>query len=48
MLKLYENIKKRRLELGMTQNDLSEKLGYKEKSAISKIEKGKVVYGEDL
>lgn len=42
MLELYKNIKKRRLELGMTQSDLAEKLGYSDKSMIAKIENGKV------
>lgn len=42
MLDLYKNIKKRRLELGMTQSDLAEKLGYSDKSMIAKIESGKV------
>ena len=42
MLELYKNIKKRRLELGMTQSDLAEKLGYSDKSMIAKIESGKV------
>lgn len=42
MLQLYENIKKRRRELNMTQSDLAEKLGYADKSMIAKIEKGTV------
>lgn len=42
MLKLYENIKNRRLELGLTQSQLAEKLGYADKSMIAKIEKGQV------
>ena len=42
MLKLYENIKSRRIELGMTQSQLAEKLGYADKSMIAKIEKGAV------
>lgn len=40
MLELYNNIKKRRLELNMTQSDLAKKLGYADKSMIAKIEKG--------
>lgn len=40
MLELYKNIKKRRLELNMTQSDLAKKLGYADKSMIAKIEKG--------
>lgn len=42
MLKLYENIKNRRLELGLTQSQLAEKMGYADKSMIAKIEKGQV------
>ena len=40
MLELYKNIKRRRLELEMTQSDLAKKLGYSDKSMIAKIEKG--------
>jgi len=39
---LSENIKNRRLELGLTQTDLAQMLGYSDRSAISKIEKGEV------
>ena len=39
MLQLYKNIKKRRLELQLTQTDLATKLGYADKSMIAKIEK---------
>ena len=35
-----ENIARRREQLGMTQEELAEKMGYKHKSSISKIEKG--------
>ena len=42
MLKLYENIKKRRIELKMSQQDLADKVGYTSKSMISRIEKGLV------
>lgn len=42
MLQLYENIKKRRMELHMTQTELASKLGYADKSMIAKIERGKV------
>ena len=35
-----ERIKKRRKELGMTQEDLSNKLGYRSKTTIAKIENG--------
>ena len=42
MMKLYENIKKRRLELHMSQQTLAELTGYADKSMIAKIEKGQV------
>ena len=35
-----ERIKYHRLQLGMTQEELAKKLGYKSKSTIQKIEKG--------
>lgn len=41
-MELYENIRKLRLEKGMTQSELAEKAGYKDRSIISKIESGKV------
>lgn len=34
------NLKNRRLELGMSQDELAQKLGYKTRSSINKIEKG--------
>lgn len=42
MLDLYKNIKKRRLELELTQSDLAQRLGYSDKSMIAKIEKGAI------
>lgn len=42
MLELYRNIKKRRTELGISQQELSDKVGYSGKSMISKIERGEV------
>lgn len=42
MLELYKNIKKRRLELELTQTELANKMGYADKSMIAKIEKGLV------
>jgi len=42
MLELYKNIKKRRNELQMTQSELAEKMGYADKSMISRIEKGEI------
>ena len=41
MPKLYDNIKKRRLELGMTQTELAQAVGYSDKSAIAHIESGR-------
>lgn len=37
---LYENIRKRRKELGLSQKELADKLGYKSTSTIAKIENG--------
>ena len=42
MLSIYVNIKNRRLELGLSQTELALKLGYKDKTMISKIEAGRV------
>ena len=42
MLKLYQNIKARRIQLGLTQTELAIKAGYSDKSMIAKIEKGDV------
>ncbi len=42
MDKLYENIKKRRQELGLTQMELAKKLGYTNRASISKVEAGVV------
>lgn len=39
-MNLYKNIRNRRVELGMSQECLSMKVGYSDKSMISKIEKG--------
>lgn len=41
MLNLYKNIRQRRLALGITQKELSERLGYKSVSTIAKIEAGR-------
>lgn len=38
-MELGDRIKKRRIELNLTQDELAEKLGYKSKSTITKIEK---------
>lgn len=42
MLELYINIKKRRLELGLTQTELAKLVGYADKSMIARIEAGSV------
>ena len=42
MIELYMNIKKRRIELGLTQTELAKRLGYADKSMIAKIEKGNI------
>lgn len=41
MSELYDRIKARRIELGLTVEELAQKMGYKDKSSISKIENGK-------
>jgi len=48
MVELYENIKKRRIELGMTQTELANKVGYSDKGMISKVENGKVDIPQSL
>ena len=40
--KVYQRIRQRRNELGLTQSELAEKLGYTSYSTIAKIEAGKV------
>ena len=42
MLELYKNIKKYRLSLGMSQEELAKMAGYTDRSSIAKIEKGQV------
>lgn len=37
---IYDRIRNRREELGMSQQELADKLGYKSRSAINKIEQG--------
>lgn len=39
-MELYQRIKARREELGMSQNELAKRLGYKDRSTIAKIEAG--------
>lgn len=41
MSEIYDRIKQRRLELGLTVEELAQRMGYKDKSSISKIENGK-------
>ena len=41
MLELYQNIKERRLALGMSQQELADELEYTSRSSIAKIEAGK-------
>ena len=41
-MKLYENIRSKRLEYSWTQSDLAKRMGYSDKSMIAKIEAGKV------
>jgi len=40
MSNIGKNIKERRESLGMSQDELAEKMGYKSRSTIAKIEKG--------
>ncbi len=40
MLELYQRIRQRRKELGMSQEELAKKLGYKSRSSVNKIESG--------
>lgn len=42
MLKLYENIKKRRIQLNISQQELAELVGYRGRSMVSQIESGNV------
>ena len=42
MEQLYKNIRARRIELGMTQQELAEKMGYTNRSSIAKVENGTV------
>lgn len=42
MLEIYHNIRERRKNLGMTQQELALKVGYTDRSTIAKIEAGKI------
>ena len=39
-MELYQRIRKRRGELGLSQEELAQKMGYKSRSSINKIEMG--------
>lgn len=39
-MKWYEKIKEYRLDRGWTQDELAEKMGYKDRTSIAKIESG--------
>ena len=39
-MELYKNIRTRRIELGLTQEELAKKIGYRSISTIAKIERG--------
>lgn len=41
LLSIGDIIKKRRLEIGLSQQELADKVGYKSRSSINKIELGK-------
>lgn len=41
-MKLYENIKNRRIELNLSQTELAKRVGYKDKASISRVENGKL------
>lgn len=40
-MKVYDRIRQRRIELNMSQEELAQKMGYKTRSAINKIETGR-------
>lgn len=42
MLDLYVNIRNRRKELGMSQEELAKKVGYTSRSTIARIENGEI------
>ena len=41
MLELFKRIRSRREELGISQDELAKRIGYKSRSSINKIEMGK-------
>ena len=42
IIDLYKNIKRERIEKGMSQEELARKVGYADKTMISRIENGKI------
>lgn len=46
-MSMCDRIKKRRLELNMSQEELALKVGYESRSAINKIELGKIGIQQD-
>ena len=46
MPELYTNIRNRRITLHLTQDELAKKMGYSDKSMISRIESGKIDLSE--
>ena len=42
-MKLGDKVKKRREELGLSQEELAFKMGYKSRTSINKIEKGRAI-----
>ena len=42
MIDLYRNIKRERIEKGLSQEELAQKVGYADKTMISRIENGKI------
>lgn len=47
MLELYKNIRRKRLELNMSQEELARKVGYTSRSTIARIEKGEIDISRD-
>lgn len=42
-MSLAEKVRKRRIELGLTQDDLAHRMGYKSRVSINKIENGRPI-----
>ena len=42
MIDLYKNIKEERIKKGLSQDELAQKVGYADKTMISRIENGKI------